>query len=154
MTGQGASGSQGQGTGSSSPAGQRGTQPAQEPLTRIRVGLSLPREVAVIAPNYYAREVADDILQQKHVTETRLKHADAILVVLRSSLGSPLRTFYDCPCELRKETSARAGFAGQKTHVYVYAVDDNLRVRRVAHDVRLAAPVPSTAPGLPAKPPL
>jgi hypothetical protein len=115
------------------------------------VGLSLPREVAVFAPNYYARELADDILRQKHVTETTLKRADAILVVLRSTLANPLRTSYGCPCDLRRDTSARAGFAGQKTHVYVYTVDDNLRVRRVAHDVRIA---PSSSPSSRVKPPL
>jgi hypothetical protein len=115
------------------------------------VGLALPREVAVIAPNYYAREVADDLLRQKHVTETTLKHADAVLVVLRSTLLNPLRTSYSCPCDLRRETSARAAFTGQKVHLYVYAVDDNLRVRRVAHDVR-ATPAPAT--GTPVAPPL
>jgi hypothetical protein len=61
------------------------------------------------------------------------KTADGILVVVRSMLLNPLRSHYECACELKDDAERQLNISGQNFHVYVYRLDDDLSVTQVAH---------------------
>jgi len=66
-------------------------------------------------------------------TESRLRQADAILVVVRSMLFNPLDYSYDSVKELEEDADNQLNIAGENFHVYLYSVDDDMKVRQEKH---------------------
>lgn len=77
--------------------------------------------------------MARRILSQLQLSETPLKRADQVLVVVRSSLNDPLSYSDETVCELKKDAEDQLNIAGPDFHIYVYNVDDALRVSRLSH---------------------
>ena len=55
-----------------------------------------------------------------------MKTADAILVVVRSSLSLLLRSSYDFIGELKEDADRQLNISGQKFHIYLYQLGDDL----------------------------
>jgi hypothetical protein len=89
--------------------------------------------LAVIAPSVSTSMMARTILAELHASETTLKRADYVLVVVRSSLSDPLNFSYESVCELKRDAENQLNIAGPKYHVYIYALDDDLRASRQSH---------------------
>src|SRR5262249_5483062 len=93
---------------------------------------SLTDGVAVIAPSVStsmkAREIRAAVLKKREVS---LRYAEAILVVVRSSLFNPLRSSYDSVGELKRDADNQLNIAGPKFHVYTYSIDDDLAVSQL-----------------------
>jgi hypothetical protein len=89
--------------------------------------------VAVIAPSISTSMMARTIARELHLLETPLKRADHVLVVVRSSLSDPLRFSYETECELKQDAESQLNIAGPKFHVYIFALDDDLRASEEAH---------------------
>jgi hypothetical protein len=89
--------------------------------------------VAVIAPSVSTSMMARTILAELHISETTLKHADHVLVVVRSSLSDPLSFSYESVCELKRDAENQLNIAGPKYHVYIYSLDDDLRASQQSH---------------------
>ncbi|MCS6860537.1 MAG: hypothetical protein NZT92_09490 [Abditibacteriales bacterium] len=90
--------------------------------------------IAVIAPSFSTSLKAREIRARLMVSEVPLRQATTILVVVRSSLYDPLRQRYDCVCDLKKEADRQLNIAGPTFHVYLYVMDDDLRVTQKLHE--------------------
>ena len=89
--------------------------------------------VAVIAPSVSTSMMARQVLAKLHTSEVRLRHADEVLVVVRSSLFDPLMSIYSSVCDLQKDADNQLNIAGPNFHVYLYRMDDDLRVTQTVH---------------------
>lgn len=89
--------------------------------------------LAVIAPSVSTSMMARQLLTKLHSSEVGLRSAESVLVVVRSSLYNPLMPGYRSVCDLQKDAESQLNIAGPNFHVYVYAMDDNLRVTQSAH---------------------
>jgi len=90
--------------------------------------------VAVVAHSISTRIEARKILAQQGWTETtNLRQADGILVVCRSGLNWPLNDSYRSFKELNDDADSQMNISGSNFHIYVYKLNDNLSVEKVAH---------------------
>jgi hypothetical protein len=94
---------------------------------------SLTKGVAVIAPSVSTSMKAREIRVQLKKSEVPFRYAEAILVVVRSSLYNPLQYSYDSVAELQRDADNQLNISGPKFHVYVYSMDDNLAVAQLSH---------------------
>jgi len=90
--------------------------------------------VYVIAPSVSTSMEARSIRQRNKWTEaTDVRTADAILVVVRSSLSNPLNDRYDSLKELEKDADNQLNIAGPKFHIYLFQLKSDLSVSQVKH---------------------
>lgn len=89
--------------------------------------------VAVIAPSVSTAMKAREIRAQGRWSEVQPKLASHALVVCRSVLMLPLRSRYDCYCELRQDAEGQLNISGSKYHVYLYRIEDDLTVAESDH---------------------
>jgi hypothetical protein len=90
--------------------------------------------VAVVAHSISARVEARKVLARQGWTETtNLRQADGILVVCRSGLNWPLNDSYRSFKELNDDADSQLNISGSNFHIYVYKLNDNLSVEKVAH---------------------
>lgn len=87
----------------------------------------------VIAPSVSTSMEARSIMVQKGWVECGIKKADAVLVVVRSMLFNPLNDSYRSVFELEKDADNQLNIAGEKFHIYLYSIDDDLRVAQTKH---------------------
>lgn len=102
-------------------------------ITKLLPAKASDGGVAVIAPSVSTSMMARQVLAKMHVVEVGFRHADQVLVVGRSSLFNPLMPGYTTVCDLQKDADLQLNIAGPNFHVYVYTMDDNLRVTQTAH---------------------
>ncbi len=89
--------------------------------------------MAVIAPSVSTSIKAREILAGSHKAESPLRRANKILVVVRSSLYNPLRFSYETVCELKEDAGRQLNISGPQYHIYIYSMDDDLRVTQDSH---------------------
>lgn len=89
--------------------------------------------VFVIAPSVSTSMEARSIRMKKGWVESSLRQADAVLVVVRSMLFNPLDYSYDSVKELQEDAERQLNISGEKFHVYIYLVDDGMKVRQEKH---------------------
>jgi hypothetical protein len=89
--------------------------------------------VYVIAPSVSTSMEARSIRMKKGWSESSLRQADAILVVVRSMLFNPLNYSYDSVKELEADADNQLNIAGENFHVYIYSIDDNMAVSQETH---------------------
>jgi hypothetical protein len=89
--------------------------------------------VAVIAPSVSTTVMARQVLARLHTPEVSFRQADQVLVVVRSSFFNPLMSGYSTVCDLQKDADGQLNIAGPNFHIYVYAMNDDLRVTQTAH---------------------
>ena len=90
--------------------------------------------VAVVAHSISTRVEARKVLARQSWTETtNLRQADGILVVCRSGLNWPLNDSYRGFKELNDDADSQLNISGSNFHIYVYKLNDNLSVEKVAH---------------------
>jgi hypothetical protein len=113
---------------------------AKEPTSRPapRSGTAPPSatvgsSVYLIAPSVSTSMEARSIMQTKRWTESNLRQANAILVVVRSMLFNPLSYSYGSVKELQDDAENQLNISGENFHVYVYSLDDNLAVNQQSH---------------------
>lgn len=94
---------------------------------------SLTEGVAVIAPSISTSAKAREILAETKIKQIPFRYAEKILVVVRSALFNPLQATYDSVGELQGDSDRQLNIAGPKFHVYVYSMDDDLKVTQVSH---------------------
>ena len=96
--------------------------------------------VVVIAPSVSTSQEARRVLAKMGLSESSsYRRADGILVVVRSGLFDPLRFSYDCVSELKRDAEGQLNIMGEKFHVYLYSIDDELRaiqLKHVSYDAR------------------
>lgn len=90
-------------------------------------------KVAVIAPSLSTAREARTILRKRRWTEAEPKEADAILVVVRSSLSYPLGSSYASFRELERDAENQLNITGPKFHVYIYGFNSDRSVSEVDH---------------------
>ena len=90
-------------------------------------------KVAVIAPSVSTSMEARSIIRRNGWTESTLREAPAILVVVRSMLSNPLSSSYDSIKELQEGADRQLNIAGEKFHVYIYAINSDLSVTQRKH---------------------
>jgi hypothetical protein len=102
----------------------------------LRVIAQLRRNsIAVIAPSLSTQRVARQVLIRLGKGETKsFRDAEAILVVVRSSLYYPLNLRYDSLNELRRSAEMQLNLSGPKYHVYLYLLEHDLTLRQLAHE--------------------
>ena len=66
------------------------------------------------------------VIARQGWTQGKMKTADAILVVVRSSLSLLLRSSYDFIGELKEDADRQLNISGQKFHIYLYQLGDDL----------------------------
>jgi hypothetical protein len=90
--------------------------------------------VAVVAHSISTRVEARKVLARQGWTETtNLRQADGILVVCRSGLNWPLNDSYRSFKELNDDADSQLNISGSNFHIYVYKLNDDLSVEKVAH---------------------
>jgi hypothetical protein len=90
--------------------------------------------VAVVAHSISTRVEARKVLARQGWTETtNLRQADGILVVCRSGLNWPLNDAYRSFKELNDDADSQLNISGSNFHIYVYKLNNNLSVEKVAH---------------------
>jgi hypothetical protein len=89
--------------------------------------------VYVIAPSVSTSMEARSIRIKKGWTESSLRQADAILVVVRSMLFNPLDYSYDSVKELQDDSESQLNISGENFHVYIYSIDDDMKVSQEKH---------------------
>jgi len=92
--------------------------------------------VYVVAKSVSTEMEARDIVAKNGWTESHLRQADIVLVVVRSELEYPLREYYQSIGELEEDADQQLNIAGSNFVVYAFRIDDDLRptvVRRVAY---------------------
>lgn len=99
-------------------------------LVPVKAGSS---SVAVIAPSVSTSMIAREVLTKLRASEVGFRYADAVLVVVRSSLYNPLLASYGSVCDLQKDADGQLNIAGPNFHVYLYTMDDNLGVTQTGH---------------------
>jgi hypothetical protein len=68
------------------------------------------------------------------MSESSLRRADGLLVVVRSALPQPLRAAYDTYCERKEDAERQLNIAGPNFHVYVYRLNEDLSVQQIRHE--------------------
>jgi hypothetical protein len=94
---------------------------------------SLSDGAYVIAPSVSTSMKARAIRAQLRIKEVPLRYASRILVVVRSALFNPLNQNYESVGSLKRDAEMQLNIAGPRYHVYVYSMDDDLRVAQVSH---------------------
>ncbi len=94
----------------------------------------IPQGVVVIAPSLSTSTKARQIRQSAGLSEVPLRHARAVLVVVRSSLFNPLWQQYDSVHAIKEDAERQLNISGPKYHVYVFELDDDLRPLQVSHE--------------------
>ena len=89
--------------------------------------------VAVIAPSISTSMEARRIISRQGWTQGKFKTADAILVVVRSSLSLPLQSSYTFVGELKADADGQLNISGPKFHVYLYQLGDDLECTELKH---------------------
>ena len=89
--------------------------------------------VYVIAPSISTSMEARSIRMKNGWSESRLRQADAILVVVRSMLFNPLDYSYDSVKELEEDADSQLNISGENFHVYIYSIDDDMEVNQEKH---------------------
>ena len=90
--------------------------------------------VAVVAHSISTRIESRKVLARQGWTETtNLRQADGILVVCRSGLNWPLNDSYRSFKELNDDADSQLNISGSNFHIYVYKLNDNLSVEKIAH---------------------
>ncbi len=90
--------------------------------------------VAVVAHSISTRVEARKVLARQGWTETtNLRQADGILVVCRSGLNWPLNDSYRSFKELNDDADSQLNISGSNFHIYVYKLNNDLSVEKVAH---------------------
>ena len=90
--------------------------------------------VAVVAHSISTRMEARKVLARQGWTDTtNLRQADGILVVCRSGLNWPLNDSYRSFKELNDDADSQLNISGSKFHIYLYKMNDDLSVEKVAH---------------------
>lgn len=89
--------------------------------------------VAVIAPSISTKGKAREIRLSLRLEEAKPRHAETILVVVRSALLNPLNRQYDSFGELRADADKQLNIAGPNYHIYRYSMDDDLQVTQIEH---------------------
>jgi len=92
-----------------------------------------PLSVAVIAPSLSTSREAKRVIAQQGWTQGKMKTADAILVVVRSSLSLPLRSSYDFIGKLKEDADRQLNISGPKFHIYLYQLGDDLECTELKH---------------------
>ena len=105
----------------------RRVPPAVEKATGRGLG------VYVIAPSVSTSMEARSIRMKKGWVESDLRQADAILVVVRSMLFNPLDYTYDSIKELKDDAESQLNISGEKFHIYIYSIDDKMKVSQQRH---------------------
>jgi hypothetical protein len=99
------------------------------PVQDSRRGL----KVYVIAPSVSTSMEARSIRLKYGWVESPLRRADAVLVVVRSMLFNPLDYSYDSVKELQDDADNQLNIAGENFHVYIYSIDDDMKVTQEKH---------------------
>lgn len=89
--------------------------------------------VAVIAPSVSTSMEARRLISQQGWVRGRFKTADAILVVVRSSLGHPLRSSYSFIGELMRDAESQLNISGSVFHIYIYDLGEDLECKELRH---------------------
>src|SRR5579885_2933634 len=89
--------------------------------------------VYVIAPSVSTSMEARSIRMKNGWVESSLRQADAILVVVRSMLFYPLDYSYDSVKELEDDADSQLNISGENFHVYIYSIDDDMKVTQEKH---------------------
>ena len=90
--------------------------------------------IYVIAPSLSTRTEAGIIIRDNKWTETTsATDADAILVVVRSSLPDPLNSSYETLAKLEEDADFQFNLSGPRFHVYVYALGNDRSVKELKH---------------------
>lgn len=92
-----------------------------------------PYSVHVIAPSASTIQEARGVVKRLHLIEVQPRQAEAFLVVVRSSLSFPLRPSYPGFHELRTDAESQLNISGRSFHIYIYRIDDDLRVIENGH---------------------
>ncbi len=106
---------------------------ASEIITLVAAVRSDSGGVAVIAPSVSTSMMARQVLARLRVSEVHLRRAAQVLVVVRSSVNNPLMFGYSSVCDLQKDADGQLNIAWPNFHVYLYAMDDDLRVTQTVH---------------------
>ncbi|MFH0933323.1 MAG: hypothetical protein V1832_03275 [Nitrospirota bacterium] len=72
-------------------------------------------------------------MRKNGIIESKLKNADVILTVVRSSLNYPLNSSYDSIGELKEDIERQLNISGSNGHSYVFGINDNLEVSDIFH---------------------
>jgi hypothetical protein len=102
-------------------------------LTDQGLGGSRGLKVAVIAPSVSTSMEARATIRQNGWSETSLREADVVLVVVRSMLFNPLGYSYESIGELKKDAEMQLNISGEHFHVYLYDIADDLAVTQLKH---------------------
>jgi len=89
--------------------------------------------VYVIAPSVSTSMEARSIRLKKGWSESSLRQADAVLVVVRSMLFNPLSYSYDSVKELEDDAENQLNISGENFHVYIYSINDDMAVSQEKH---------------------
>ncbi len=89
--------------------------------------------VYLIAPSVSTSMEARSIRMKMGWVDSSLRQADAILVVVRSMLFNPLDYSYDSVKELQDDAENQLNISGEKFHVYIYSIDDDMKVSQEKH---------------------
>jgi hypothetical protein len=87
----------------------------------------------VIAPSVSTSMEAGSIMASNGWARCKIKTSNAILVVVRSMLFDPLNYSYESVFELQEDADMQLNIVGQNFHIYIYSVDDDLRVTQLSH---------------------
>ena len=87
----------------------------------------------VIAPSVSTSQMARQVLRSIKGVEVEPARADAILVVVRSSLNHPLNSNYDSYHELAEDADGQLNIAGPKFHIYIFGFNGDLSVSELEH---------------------
>ncbi len=90
-------------------------------------------KMAVIAPSVSTSMEARSIMREKGWIETNFRQADGILVVVRSMLFNPLSYSYRSIGDLQEDADMQLNISGEKFHVYIYQINDDLSVSQLKH---------------------
>lgn len=114
------------------PSGEPATEDSAAQVESPQVG-ALVLRVAIIAHSVSTSMEARSILLRQHWTETQLRYADAILVVVRSMLTMPLQYHYGSIGDLNRDAELQLNITGESFHVYIYPIGDDLSVTQSQH---------------------
>lgn len=89
--------------------------------------------VAVISPSVSTSMEARRVMQREGWSSTDYRHADAILVVVRSMLFNPLSYSYDSIKELEDDAEGQLNISGENFHIYLYSINNDLSVDQAKH---------------------
>lgn len=90
-------------------------------------------DVASMTDSISCSRLARHIMRLNKKSESSLRDADVILVVVRSTFNNPLDSSYDSTGELKEDVEGCLNIAGSNGHVYVYQIDDDLKVEQIFH---------------------